>query len=344
MAITSKLTAKDNTNTVDWLNVGLIFLSLFLAFKIPFELFLFAYAVLGPLHYLTQINWLNGKQFFVKEYKWIVVYIVFCCFLAVPMIFRLPAFKPYAETGLLKYYLPFVQTYFNDIFLVALLFGGVLVFFSKWQYRLIGLGLSLIIGVTILKLIPFSAVLFGAFLPSIIHVYLFTLLFMIYGSQKSKSVPGILASVIMVLVPFIIMNTSVNPENYHPSAYIGNTFLAGDFQVLNVYIGKFLGVMDEPSKFLLSRNGIRIQVFITFCYTYHYLNWFSKTTVIGWHKNISKKKSIVIGVLWLLSVALYAYDYRTGLAFLFFLSAMHVFMEFPLNITSVKGIFSGFKK
>ena len=38
-----------------------------------------------------------------------------------------------------------------------------------------------------------------------------------------------------------------------------------------------------------------------------------------------------IGVLWLASVGLYAYDYATGLAALFFLSIVHVFLEFPLD-------------
>jgi hypothetical protein len=38
-----------------------------------------------------------------------------------------------------------------------------------------------------------------------------------------------------------------------------------------------------------------------------------------------------IGVLWAVSVSLYLYDYETGLAALFFLSIVHVFLEFPLD-------------
>ena len=37
-----------------------------LAFILPFELFLFSYAVLGPLHYLTEIGWLHKKNYFAK--------------------------------------------------------------------------------------------------------------------------------------------------------------------------------------------------------------------------------------------------------------------------------------
>jgi hypothetical protein len=36
-------------------------------------------------------------------------------------------------------------------------------------------------------------------------------------------------------------------------------------------------------------------------------------------------------LLWLASVGLYAWDYATGLAALFFLSIVHVFLEFPLD-------------
>ncbi|HXC03890.1 MAG TPA: hypothetical protein VNZ86_04010, partial [Bacteroidia bacterium] len=73
-------------------------------------------------------------------------------------------------------------------------------------------------------------------------------------------------------------------------------------------------------------------------YTYHYLNWFSKTTVIQWHK-ISKLRMGIIAALWAVSVALYRYDYKVGFNWLFLLSVMHVFLEFPLNHTSFVGIF-----
>ncbi|BAO76508.1 hypothetical protein WPG_2278 [Winogradskyella sp. PG-2] len=37
-----------------------------------------------------------------------------------------------------------------------------------------------------------------------------------------------------------------------------------------------------------------------------------------------------------MSVGLYLYDYTTGIIALFFLSLLHVVLEFPLNITTVK--------
>jgi hypothetical protein len=53
-----------NTNKVEIINIGFILFSAIVAVFIPLELFLFSYAVLGPLHYLTEINWLNKNDFF----------------------------------------------------------------------------------------------------------------------------------------------------------------------------------------------------------------------------------------------------------------------------------------
>jgi hypothetical protein len=59
--------------------------------------------------------------------------------------------------------------------------------------------------------------------------------------------------------------------------------------------------------------------------------------VIKWHL-VSKKSLLITIGIWLLSVAIYAYDYSLGMNVLFFLSFLHVFLEFPLNIVSFTGI------
>src|SRR5205814_7952864 len=55
------------TNQVNYLNVGLMLVSCLLAFAFPFELFLVSYAVLGPLHYLTEISWLHDRKYFTES-------------------------------------------------------------------------------------------------------------------------------------------------------------------------------------------------------------------------------------------------------------------------------------
>src|ERR1043165_9571235 len=54
------------------------------AFVLPFELFLFSYAVLGPLHYLTEISWLHKRQYFSSgkyDYIFLVVLAVVLFFM-----------------------------------------------------------------------------------------------------------------------------------------------------------------------------------------------------------------------------------------------------------------------
>src|SRR5262245_66068389 len=46
--------------------------SALLAWMLPFEMFLLAYAVLGPLHYLTQISWLHDRGWFTTgRWDWV---------------------------------------------------------------------------------------------------------------------------------------------------------------------------------------------------------------------------------------------------------------------------------
>ena len=59
---------------INYLNIGLMILSMIAAFILPFETFLFAYAFLGPLHYLTEISWLHDRNYFTKgKYDFIVL-------------------------------------------------------------------------------------------------------------------------------------------------------------------------------------------------------------------------------------------------------------------------------
>ena len=60
----------------DLLNIAFMVLALSLAIFLPFELFLFSYAVLGPLHYLTEIHWLRKRNYFIElpgNWHWIFI-------------------------------------------------------------------------------------------------------------------------------------------------------------------------------------------------------------------------------------------------------------------------------
>src|SRR3954470_8475429 len=65
-------------NKINYINIGLMFVSCIISFFIPFELFLFSYGVLGPLHYLTEIGWLHKKSYFTKG-KYDFLFLVGAC-------------------------------------------------------------------------------------------------------------------------------------------------------------------------------------------------------------------------------------------------------------------------
>jgi hypothetical protein len=115
--------------------------------------------------------------------------------------------------------------------------------------------------------------------------------------------------------------------------------VASAFLPVNLYLCKWLGVSSGSYLPLYSPVFFKVQSFIAFAYTYHYLNWFSKTSIIKWHE-VPKIKFVVSAILWLASLALYAVDFRLGFAAIFALSILHIVLEFPLNFVSLRSIFA----
>jgi hypothetical protein len=117
------------------------------------------------------------------------------------------------------------------------------------------------------------------------------------------------------------------------------------FLVFNYFQGPELGQITQDNmlyKVYDSKIGLAIMRFIAFAYTYHYLNWFSKTEIIRWHK-VPKARFVLVIVGWFVSIVLYSINFRVGFQWLFLLSFMHVMLEFPLNYVSFMGIFSEVK-
>ena len=220
------------------------------------------------------------------------------------------------------------------------LFAIGLVYISKRQYLLLYFLGCLVTAFLLKKYVSFYVIAAGIFLPTIVHVYLFTLLFMIQGAMHKKSWQGIAGIILLILSPIIIFNSNINPTDYIILGYAKTSYLTSKFSILNSYIARALHLSSNDKFYLFSAIGIKVQIFIAFCYTYHYLNWFSKTTVIGWGKALSTRKFALTIIIWCGSILLYWYDYKTGFMALFFLSIVHVVLEFPLNIRSVKGIAS----
>lgn len=329
------------TLQIDALNTGLIVVSFLLAYYLPFELFIFAYAILGPLHYFTEINWIRDKNYFVNTKSWVYIVICTALLLSIPTLVRLLNTEYLESNRFLKYLAYDVSFYLNSLIFIAIVYAIAHISFKKRksQYIIIGIGFLLAI---LLLYIPTYHVIIGVFLPTIIHVYVFTILFMWYGHLKSKSKIGTLNLILMVSVPLVICFLSIDRNNYILSTTIKDIYASNNLYLLNTNIAKLLGLSDGETFFFYNTIDLKVQMFIAFAYTYHYLNWFSKTTIIGWHKKLTQKKSILILFFWIMAVGLYLFDYKIGLALLLFLSFLHVFMEFPLNIISIKAIGKSF--
>ena len=396
---------------INYLNIGLMILTAISAYFFPFETFLLAYAYLGPLHYLTEISWLHDRNYFSKgKYDFLILLIV----------------------GILLSYAAFAKDFgvsldVYDYFVKMNLFDKLLVFalFSSILFALVK---NLIIKiVAILFLFVFvsgwlspensdvnsgSMMIFAltSLVPTLIHVYLFTGLFMLFGALKSRSKSGLWQIVGFILVPvFLVFFTPVDAKKSNLTEYGKNAYYAnGDgFFYTNISILEHFKMVEEPKMtnkqylanfvndtkskqnipvverkrindslkgnldkayivemkgnefygkpipvkyafgkydkesywdtVFFSSIGIMLMRFIAFAYLYHYLNWFSKTEVIRWHK-VPKIRFAAVIVLWLGASIFYAYDYSLGLSMLFFLSFTHVLLEFPLNIVSIVGI------
>jgi hypothetical protein len=320
-AIITKLTTDKGLN---YFNIALMVLSVIAAYIIPFELFLFSYAVLGPLHYLTEISWLEKKNYFIKSKSDIWVFLLLVVFITIGL------FNRGSKTNL------FIASFLFSAFVYAL----IILFVENKGIKILLVFIAFIVSIAFkFNHFPdFPFILFAVWLPTIIHVYIFTGLFLLYGALKSRSKSGILSVVVFItcaLVFFIYTpdHIGIPVSNYGREAY-------SFFTLLNRSLYQLFGYGDfhmNDEVLFFGAKSIIIMRFIAFAYTYHYLNWFSKTTVIKWN-DVSKKRMGIIITLWILSVALYAFSYKTGFYALFLLSMLHVFLEFPLNYRSFIGI------
>lgn len=420
---------------INFSNIGLMFLTAICAYFYPFETFLLAYAYLGPLHYLTEISWLHDRNYFSKgKFDFLIL-------LTIGILLSVAAFsKDFGWNEDLFNY--FSRLNLFDKLLVFALFSSILFAFVENLFvKIISILLMYVfvsgwLSSENIEAQSDNTAIFAltSLVPTLIHVYLFTGLFMLFGALKSRSKSGIWQMIGFVVIPIIlifIIPINLNKSNisqYGRKAHYakGNGFFAtnvsiidhfnliqdpvftnGDFiklmktQNFNDINRKYQFITDSNYKLLVdslikkkneayiirkqsvnsncpvdnllllidkegalaqyrdrplpskeisgfsiekygslvysSKIGIMLMRFIAFAYLYHYLNWFSKTEIIKWHK-IPKIRFVIILIVWAIASIFYAYDYSLGLSLLFFLSFTHVLLEFPLNMFSIVGI------
>jgi hypothetical protein len=334
-----------NTKNIDLVNIGLMLFSCILAFVLPFELFLFSYAVLGPLHYLTEISWLHKRNYFANgknDYIWLI-------FIASLLIFFSSCAFANSQAGSQFAFLraplaflcdlmgPLVDEFPNaNNFLIYLSFASALAFiaFNDFMPKMLFIMAAIFVGIMIKSTQPFFLI-FAVFLPTLIHVFVFTGLFILQGALKNKSATGVASLVVFILCALSFFVVYPHFSFYSITNYAQKALTDSGFVNVNRYL--MLLFNKETESVFTSNIGFGVMRFIAFAYTYHYLNWFSKTQIIKWHQ-VPKRQLAFVIVLWIASVALYAVNYFVGLVALYFLSMLHVLLEFPLNYRSFIGI------
>ena len=290
--------------SVERVNTALMVISCVAAFAAPFHLFLAAYAILGPLHYLTEISWLHDRDYFAPRRRprrlWLGAVGVA---IAVLLFGYITAAKPALEIGLVWL-----------VFCTAPLLLWV-------RHPVSGGALIFVIAFALLVFSDSRAyALLAYFLVTIVHVLLFTAAFVLYGALKGRSGSAIASLFVFAACVVAFFAVDVRP------------LVDASESTLAMY--RFFDPLNEQLMALLGLSGARgataVMRLIAFAYTYHYLNWFSKTSVIKWHQ-VSKPRAAAIMAMWLGAVALYARDYESGLSLLYALSLLHVLLEFPLN-------------
>jgi hypothetical protein len=275
----------------------------------PLQVFIFVYAFVGPLHYLTEIAWLKKKDFYfgggvVSERVYVAIAAVLCVAVSVDF---------YIHRGLTGY----------AIGVLMVLSLGALV---KKPYVLI----SALVAGYVAKFFVHGLVIFvGAILPTIVHVYVFTMLFMVSGlvRERKRSALAWANPFLLLGLPVVLLAARWNypaPSGYWIRAESG-------FSALHGYLVGLLGHNLHPDASILADPAAAgVLRFLAFIYLFHYLNWFAKTELLQWHR-VSRGSWGWIALLYSVSIGCYLWNFVVGFYIVNFLSMLHVFLEFPLN-------------
>jgi hypothetical protein len=276
---------------------------------------------LGPLHYLTEISWLHDRSYYTKrKYDYIFL-------LVITLVYGSSLFIKFDQ----------VQIIANAI-LIAFIGSLALTLTSSIVSR-IALG---VVGCAVVYFVPisFTSIIIGVLILTIVHVFVFTGFFIAFGAMKSRSRTGYLSLIVFVGVAATLLIIRSLPSGGVADAFViaqyGKRFADPNIWMIRTFNLSNLGSFaSDPFEF--SPGAIAVMRFISFAYLYHYLNWFSKTKIIGWLE-VSKQRLAIVGMLWAAAIVLYAVDYDLGFKALFFLSALHVLLEFPLDFRTIIGI------
>jgi hypothetical protein len=308
-AASPAIRSQPNIARINAVNIGLMVGCAVGAWLRPFEMLLIAYAVLGPLHYLTEISWLHDRGYFTAT--------------------RLDAL-PLVLLGIVGALEHVDVLTWDGSVVVALALAAVFALVADRRRRWVLAAVAVLASLA-LQGWANGWLLLVVLLPTVIHVFCFTGVFILHGSIKSRSILGYVSLAVFLACGLGLLLYQPAARHYAVSeqtAALGDS-LRLPFDQLGMLTG--WSAHDEWD------TMVAFGRFLAFAYTYHYLNWFSKTGIIRWHE-VSGVRLTAIGGIYIASVALYAYDYRAGLTALFALSFIHVLLEFPLDVRTIAAL------
>jgi hypothetical protein len=286
----------------DAIHLGLMLLALAAAYLVPFELLLLAYVVLGPAHYFTEISWLHDRSYYL----------------------------PHRGIAAALAVVAVVAALIDDASWFGFAMWGALVACAMLAATSSAIeSMLLFMAAIALSAVMYSSgsslAVIGILIPTLVHVSLFTLVFMVLGAYRSGSrTQAALVIVYLAAIATILLAP--------PTAEIR---IAGFARAAQDYFGNVGPALSR----LLGIPGLtldtRLTSLLAFLYTYHYLNWFIKADVIRWTAVPKLRLAFMIAAS-AVSTALYFYDYAFGFTFLLALSLVHILLEFPLNSLAVR--------
>src|SRR6266550_587742 len=286
----------------DAAHLGLMLAALGLSYLVPFELLLLSYVVLGPAHYTTEISWLHDRKYFLPQ-RGIAA--------ALALVAIMAALIDNASWFGFTLWAAFVVCALVTATTTALQGTVLIIAALAVTAALVMNGVSL-------------AVL-GVLLPTLIHVSLFTLVFMTLGAYRSGAKVQWLLVVLYLSAIALILIAPPSAATMIPSfEKAGQDYFAN----VGPALGRLFGISDL-------RLDTRLTSLLAFVYTYHYLNWFIKAEIIHWNQMSRGRLAIVVAASGA-STALYFYDYAFGFTVLLALSLAHIVLEFPLNSLAMR--------
>jgi hypothetical protein len=287
----------------DAVHLGLMLSAIAVTYLVPFELLLLSYVVLGPAHYFTEISWLHDRKYFLPH-RSVPLGLAFVAVIA--------ALIDNAS------WFGFVMW---SAFVVCALFATAAASAVQGSILfIIAAGLTAVMFAN-----GSSLAVLGILLPTLIHVSLFTLVFMTLGAYRSGSRAQALLIVVYLTAIGLILVMPPSASMQIPAfakagqEYFGNVAPA---------LGRLFGIADL-------RLDTRLTSLLAFVYTYHYLNWFIKADVIRW-ADIPRARLALVVAASAVSTALYFYDYAFGFTLLLALSLVHIVLEFPLDSLALR--------